>query len=854
MNSISFKRGLAFLLSAILFLLSGGMELSAQSTVTLNGLVRDSLTHEPIPYAAVFLRGSDRGVLTNDNGKFKIVTAKNFTSIDVSSMGYESKTILPKKNGKYDLTIELKPIGVKLKEVIVKPRKEKYSKKNNPAVDFVNRIRNAKNQTDPKNNEFYNYDKYERITIALNNISPTSNKNLILKKFEFLKEHIDTSEISGRPILNVSTREKASQIHYRRDPESEKEVILGVRQAGLDDFVDQESMRIIYEDFFSDIDLYKNDVNLLHNRFVSPLSTLAPDFYRFYLTDTVMVDNDMCIELSFVPRNSQSFGFTGKVFVPVADTTMFIKKVVMNVPKEINLNFIERLYIEQEFEKAPDGSRLLKRDDLTAEISIMPGTQGLYFRRNSGYDNHNFNPPEDTKVFKELGNTIMLHDAEVKDDDFWNSKRIVAISKREENVGGLAKLLRKIPLYYWGEKFLKIMVNGYVSTGKNSKFDIGPVNTVISSNHLEGARLRFGGITTANLCKRLFARGYAAYGTKDKVWKYQGELEYSFTDKKYHSREFPVHSLRATHMYDVDMLGQHFAFANQDNMFLSLKRHTDYQITYHRVSRLDYTLELRNNFSVVATFKHERQEATPWMTFITGYGRKFGHYDEASFSVQLRYAPGEKFYQAKTQRASINADAPVFTLTHTYAPKGFLGSMFEINKTELSVQKRFWFSAFGYLNTIVKGGHIWSKSAYPDLLIPNANLSYTIQPESFAMMEPMEFMNDSYASWDISYWANGAIFNYIPYFKKLKLREVFSFRGIWGHLSRKNNPEYDSGLFSFPQINNTVPMKHTPYMEAGVGIDNIFKILRLEYVWRLTYRDRPGIDKNGLRFSLHFTF
>lgn len=841
-------------LLAIVIISMAGISARAQSTITLNGIVRDSLTHEPIPYAAVFLKGSDRGGLTDEDGRFKIVTAKNFTAIEVSSMGYESKTVFPKKNGKYDLSIDLMPIGVKLKEVVVKPKKEKYSKKNNPAVDFVTRIRNAKHLTDPKNNAYYNYDKYERITIALNNFSPTSNKNLILKKFNFLKEHIDTSEVSGRPILNLSTREKASQIHYRRNPESEKEVILGVRQAGLDDFLDQENMRTLYEDFFSDIDLYQNNVDLLHNKFVSPLSGLAPDFYRFYLTDTVMVGNESCIELSFVPRNSQSFGFTGKVYVPAGDTTMFIRKVVMNVPKEINLNFIEKLYIEQEFERAPNGARLLVKDDLTAEISLMPGTQGLYFRRNSGYANHNFAPPVNEDMFRELGSTIMHPDAEVRNGDFWNQKRIVAISRREENVGGLASLLRKVPLYYWGEKFLKIMVNGYVTTGKDSKFDIGPVNTVISSNHLEGVRLRLGGMTTANLNNRLFARGYAAYGTKDKVWKYQGELEYSFTDKKYHSREFPIHSLRLTHLYDVDMLGQHFAFANQDNMFLSLKRHTDYQITYHRVSRLDYTLELRNNFSVVATIKHERQEATPWMTFITGYGRKFGHYDVTSFAVQLRYAPGEKFYQAKTQRVSINAEVPVFTLTHTYAPKGFMNSMFEINRTELSVQKRFWFSAFGYLDMILKGGHLWSKSAYPDLLIPNANLSYTIQPETFALMEPMEFMNDSYVSWDMAYWANGAIFNYIPYFKKLKLREVFSFRGIWGHLSKKNNPDFDYDLFSFPKINNTIAMGHTPYMEIGVGIDNIFKIMRLDYVWRLTYRDRPGIDKSGLRLALHFTF
>ena len=174
------------------------------------------------------------------------------------------------------------------------------------------------------------------------------------------------------------------------------------------------------------------------------------------------------------------------------------------------------------------------------------------------------------------------------------------------------------------------------------------------------------------------------------------------------------------------MLGQHYAFTNADNMFLSFKRHDDLQIDYLRTTSLKYTLELANNFSVEAFIDHQRQEATEYMTFVLPSGTVYNHYNETSFNVRLRYAPGEKVYQMKSDRIRINEEAPAFMLTHVYAPKGFLGNMFEINKTEFSVIKRFWFSAFGYLDGIIKGGHLWSKSPYPDLLIPNANLSYTI--------------------------------------------------------------------------------------------------------------------------------
>lgn len=841
--------GAVVILASLLFVLP-----SHAAGFTVSGTVCDSVTKRIVPYATVKANTTNWVIQASDKGKFSLSLNSLPDSLTVSALGFTTTTIPYSEFLRSGKKIYIASTGVKLNEVVVKPHKEKYSKKNNPAVDFVNKIRNARDLTDPKRNDNYNYSQYERITIALNNISPESNRNLILKKFDFLRDHIDTSEVSSTPILTLSTREKLSEVHYRKSPKSQKEEIQAMRQEGLDDFMDANNMQTLYEDFFKNIDLYDNDIDLLHNRMVSPLSKIAPDFYKFYLTDTVLIDSVRCIELSFVPRNSESFGFTGKVYVPEGDSTMFIKKVTMSVPKAINLNFIEGLYINQEYEKAPDGSRLPVRDDLVAEVAIMPGTQGIYFRRSTAYANHNFRELANQSIFDNLGESIEIGNIYARDSLYWSSNRLIPLKHGEKRINKLTAGLRSNKFYKVSESLLKIMVLGYVKTGRESKFDIGPVNTLVSHNTLEGYRFRLGGMTTANLSRRLFLRGYGAYGTRDHKFKYSGELEYSFTDKRYHSREFPVHSLRLTHTYDVNMLGQHYLFTNADNVFLSFKRHKDHQIDYLRTTSLDYTLELRNNFSLVASVKHNRQEATEFITFVTPYGRIYNHYNETGFSIQLRYAPGEKVYQMASDRIRINEDAPTFMLTHTYAPKGFLSNMFEINKTEFSVSKRFWFSAFGYLDGIVKAGHLWSSSPYPDLLIPNANLSYTIQPESFALMNPMEFMNDSYASWDLTYWANGAIFNYIPYFKKLKLREVFSFRGLWGHLSKKNNPKYNNDLFAFPVENETKEMSATPYMEVGVGIDNIFRILRLDYVWRLTYRKGPNVDKGGLRLALHFTF
>lgn len=824
--------------------------------------VIDSISKKRIPFVAILIEENKRGQLTDENGRADLYVKVNADSMTLvcSVIGYGKKSVTIKADTP-KVIIELPPEGIKIEEVTVRGKKKKYSKKNNPAVEFVNRIRNGADLTDPRvRHENYNYNRYERITLGANKFNVENyDKGFFANKFRFLAEHVDTSVVTGSPILIISVKEKASEIHFRKEPKTEKEIVTAIKRTGLDDITDQESVQVFLEDILREIDLYQNDINILQNRFVSPLSRIAPDFYKFFLTDTVDIDGERCVELSFTPRNTAVFGFSGQVYVPENDTTMFIKRVDMHLPPRINLNFIDKLYMRQDYERASDGTRLKVRDDFTAEISVIPGMQGLYTRRSTRYDSHNFQPVDSGRnVFGYMQHTVIPDSAYTRGDDYWTSVNgFEPATKNEKRIGTLVSRMRGVPLYYWSEKILKILVSGYVSTNrdpKKSKFDVGPMNTLISGNDIEGARFRIGGMTTANLSPHWFSRGYTAYGTKDHKWKYGAELEYSFNKKRYHSREFPIHSIRFNSLYDVDQIGQHYLFTNMDNVFLSLKRMENRLMTYHLVNKLQYTLELQNNFSLITSIESERQEATAYVPFVNGLGKSFNHYNESTLALTLRFAPGEKFYQTKSYRIPVNLDVPVIQLTHTYGPKNFLGNTFAINKTELSAQKRFWFSAFGFLDVILKGGHVWECAPFPNLLIPNANLSYTIQPESYALMNPMEFINDTYFSWDLTYWANGAILNYIPLLKKLKLREAFGFKGLCGTLSDRNNPLLHPELFRFPVDGQTVNMKWKPYMEVSVGLDNILKCLRIDYVWRLSYLDAPDIDKSGLRVAFHATF
>lgn len=817
----------------------------------IRGIVRDSISNEPLPMASVVISGAGYGAVADKDGIFEIVAPDKAKVLQVTCVGYEKKLVPVKKNQLNTYVIYMTPATTELQEVVVHRRK--YSKKNNPAVDFLNRLKDRAPLTDPRRNPYYSYDRYERLTLGINDFDAETRRGMA-QTIENLEEHIDTSEISGKPYLSLLVKEKFARQHYRHSPEASREVVTGLRDDGFDEFFDPSQMRIFFEDVMREIDLYCNDINIFQNRFVSPLSRIAPDFYKFYLTDTVMIEDERCIVLSFYPHNHSSFGFMGNVYVPENDSTMFIKRVEMHLPREINLNFIRDLYIAQDYVKGPDGSRLKVHDDMIAEMSIISGGTGMYLSRRSAYANHSFDAVADS-IFAGGGASVVLKEAKVRDEDFWQEARYVNIARGESKVGELLRKFREKPIYYWSEKIARVLFQGYIPTASPSKFDIGPVNSMLSFNSIEGTRVRFGGMTTSALSPRWFSRIYGAYGFKDHKWKYGLEVEYSFIDKEYHSREFPVKALRFTSSYDIDRPGQSYMFTTPDNIVLSLKRMSDDRIIYKRLNQLQFILETRYDFSVGVNIANIRRESAPCMPFIDGYGRQFDHLNENSIELTLRYAPGERFFQTRTYRLPVNLDAPAITLRHLFSPKGFGGARYGVNVTEIDIAKRWWFSAFGYLDTYLDAGHVWGKTSFLNLLVPNANLSYIIQPRSFALLNPMEFFNSTYASFDITYWANGALFNFIPYLKDLKLREVFAFRGIWGHLSKKNNPAYDPSLLQFPDNTGLINLGDTPYMEASVGVENIFKVLRVDYVWRLNYRNVPyEIDKSGIRIAVHVTF
>lgn len=836
-----------------ILLISAALWLTAAGTDRhIRGIVRDSITTEGIPYASITVDGTATGTVADSRGLFELVVPEGAVSVTAATQGYAPRTVALWQNSLNLLDIYLPPQAQELREVVV--RKQKYTKRGNPAVEFARRLRERADITDPRRRPYYSYDRYERITLGLNDFDTASHRAMS-RRIPFLAEHVDTSALTGKPVLTMSVNETASTVYHRSEPAADREVVHGRRRRGVDEVLEAENVQTLLSEAFREVDLYDSDIRLLRNNFISPLSALAPDFYRFYLVDTVEVAGTPCTVLAFYPRNPASTGFIGHVYVERDDSAMAVRRVELRVSPEINLNFVDRLLIVQEFGRGPGGERIKTVDRLVAEMRFMPGTPQVYGARSISLRGHSFKAAPDS-IYGGLAATRTEADANERDSLFWAEAASLPPSQAESRVALLMQRLRRVPLYYYGEMLLQRMFTGYWPTGNPSRFDIGPLNTIASYNSVEGLRLRFGGMTTAALSPRWFGRAYGAYGFRDHRWKYGGEVEYSFHDKRVHSREFPVHSLRLSHTYDMDRLGSHYLYTSQDNFVLSLTRMADHLQVYRRETRLKYTLELENNFSVEATAEHVRLEEGPYVGFADGTGRSYGHYGRWALEVQLRYAPGEKFLQARSMRIPANLDAPVMVLRHRFSPKGFGGNRFAVQVTEASFSKRFWLSIVGRLDVVAGAGHVWSSAPFPDLLIPNANISYTIQPGSFALMNPMEFVNTSYVSCDLTYRPQGLLLNLIPGVRRLGLREIVGFRALWGHLDRRCTPGAERPeLFSFPAEANVTEMKRGPYMEIAAGLDNILRCLRVDYVWRLSYRDVPyPIDRSGVRVALHLTF
>ena len=840
----------------VALLLVSTLQLMAQQKITGRVIDEDGFA---VSYASVQYRGHKIAVSSDSQGKFSIEKHPGWV-LTVSALSYKSQTI--SVNEKMDfIEVKLKDDSHKLNEVVVKTKRGKYSRKDNPAVELMRRVIAAKKKTDLSNHDYYQYDKYQKITLALNDLKKEQLEGKFFSKRQYLLDQVETSPYNGKLTLPVSIDETVSQHIYRKDPKTEKDIIKGQQSNGIGQVIQTgEILNTALKDAFTDVDIYDDYVRLLQYPFPSPIGRTGISFYHYYIEDTVYVERDLCYHLQFIPANSQDFGFRGELYV-LADSSLHVKKCNLYMPHNTDVNYVKNMKIEQEYTRLDNGEWVLSKDDMIAELHVNSVLQDLLVVRNTRLTDYAFD--ELPKIlFK--GKAKVRHDMDAmnRDEAYWNKYRQVDLTKSESSMDSFIHRMENSKGFKYIIFFVKALMENYVeigggTDGKKSKFDLGPVNTYISKNFVDGIRLRLAGRTMAALNPHFFWDGYAAYGTKSNDWYTGNIFTYSLNKKKNSPFEFPMRNLTFEVARDVTSPSDENLLHNKDNFFMTFRAATqDEMFLYHR-QKLAFTYETDWGFRFNTSLRFQSNRTVGNLHYYHLDGTEVKKIRMTDLNVGINYNPGVTYVNTKQQRLPINLDSPEIGLSHTMGFRGFMGGQYHSNITKLSIYKRQWLGSWGYLDFHAIGQAQWNKVPFPMLILPPINLSYFEQETTISLMKDWEFLNDRQVFWALSWDMNGKLLNRIPLIKKLKWREWFAIKGVWGHLTDKNNPyleknQGDGRLFKFPK--NSHVMNDTPYWECVAGVHNIFKFFSVEYVRRLTYLNNNNIDKWGIRFGFMMSF
>ncbi len=828
--------------------------LLTKSQTIVKGFVKDAITMKPLQFVSIYFEGG-KGVNTGEDGSYSIITYRDkLSSISFSFTGYKvlTRKIVAGKEQIINVELELKDA---LKGVVVKTKKRgKYRNRDNPAVELIDLVIDNKKNNRITSYDFVNYQQYEKLSLSLTNKPEKLIKNRLFRNYKFILENIDSTTIEGKSLLPIYLEEKLSDRYLKKDPEKDKTILLGQKKVNYGDFLDDNGISQYLSRLYSDINIYDNNVTILTTQFLSPIADMGPTFYRYYIRDTVEVDGIKLVKLYFTPKNPNDLLFRGTMFITL-DGKYGVQKISMTISKNANLNWTRELRINQDFEKADDGRYHVIKSSMLAEFALTKNASGgVMGERTVSFKNFQINQPAPDSIYNGKDLVVKTY-ATAPPDSFWITSRHSPLTTVETKAYYNIDSLKNMRSFKRFGEIVTLLFSGYKSFGK---WELGNMNTFYSFNPVEGFKLRVGGRTTPKFSNFLYFDNYFAYGFKDKKLKYLAAATYSFNHKSIYS--FPLNYLRVSYQYDTKIPGQELLFTNEDNLLLSFKRGNNNKWLYNNFLKAEYVREFGKNIRYTFGFKNWKQTPAGDITYQKTDDNTFiQDVTTSEFSGELRWAPNEQFYQGKNYRIPIINKYPVFKVRFIAGIKGLLKGEYNYQNVNLSMEKRFYLSQLGYADVLVEGGYIFGKLPFPLLTIHRANQTYAYQIYSYNLMNFMEFVSDKFAATNLDFYFNGFFFNKIPLIKKLKLREVASFKILYGGVRDENDPAKTQDLFNFPKDGTigkqtTFALNRQPYIEMSVGIANIFRLLRVDIVKRVTYLDNPDIAKWGIRTKIRFDF
>lgn len=843
------KAGLLF---AVFIPLSGMAQDAGTKIMTkVTGRVTDAVSNQPIPAITIVFNDSHYQSRTDENGNFVLSAPGLFSQVTFSYLGYEPVTRTIRPGALNELQIKLHNSQTQLKEVAISSGShQRYRNKGNPAVELIQQIIDHKPLNRMKSSDYLQYDQYERIGLSVFNIPEALMRRRLFSKYKFLLDTVSRINGKQQTSLPVYFNEKLSRHFFRKHPEKSITMLKAEKGMNIIKFIDTAGLDIYLNRLYgNNIDLYQNNIFIITNQFLSPIADHAPDFYKFFITDTIKLGKEKMVEVSFTPRSKGDLLFEGKLLVTL-DGRYAVTSCELNVNKQINVNFLRSLQINLDFKPYPGNHYCLTKSNVKADFGILKDKgMALFGERTVNYSSYKLDSAQTDEFYKGKSLQTEMRSGQA-DSTYWVEHRTdtlsMAQSRAYTNVGRL-------------EKMHSFKVETWIAATLSGGFaDIGPVQfgeigSFFTFNSQEGPRFQFGGRTTPKFNSSLYFEGFAAYGAKDKQAKYDVSSYYSFN--KTPAYRFPNDYLKVRYLSDIGLPGQTFRIGNAQNALTSFQTgKTDYWL-YNKIFSVAYVKDFENHFSYNIAFKNWRQRAAGTLVYQLNDAGATVVPDLTTTEIDFgfRYAPHEQILQGTMYRRTIYSKYPILNLQVNHAFKGILSSEFSYTNISANIYKRFYFSQLGYADITILGSLITGKVPFPLLNISPANQAIAYDPQAYNKMNYLEFVSDHYVGMNFTQSFDGFLLNKVPLIKHLKWREFLSFKVLYGGLRTENDPLQSKGLYQFPLGSNgntgTYGLGSTPYVEAGAGVGNIFKVLRVDLIRRFNYLQHGGVSPYGIKLS-----
>lgn len=808
----------------ILSILFSVINVNAQKT-EVSGKVTEAGSKNTIPYVSIYFKGTFTGTMSDLNGNYNLSSTKPSAIVEFSAVGYKSKEFTIKLNTVNKLDVSLEEDIISLGEVTVRPGE-------NPAIPLFRKIIEHKKENNPSNFPSWKSKLYTKTEIDIKNVNGSLRKKKLLKQFQFVFKYLDSLEIEGKTFLPVFFTETVSKYYHNSVTNVNSEEIIANKASGMTtDMITQFTGKM-----YEGVNPYDNYIMISDIGLISPLNSMGLQFYHYYLRDSSIVAGRKIYEIAFKPKSPQDPTFKGKFWIE--DETFALTKIDIQLSAKANVNFINNLQYSAEYQK--NGERRVPRNELLiADLDIKKDKDseniGIMGRKTNVYQDFTFVDAVPISV-KQKDAIIVNKDAIKKDDLFWENSRPFELQKRESGIYAMVDSIKNVPLYKTVVEYLYMFYYGYRDLGK---VEVGPYFSLISSNQIEGNRVRFGGRTTAKFNKNLRLNGYGAYGFGDKDFKYGGGFEYYFSKK-------PLSKISFQASHDYELLGKSSNAFTRDNILTSVL--SKGPITkLNMIDRADATFnqEWKRGYSNQITVSSANIFSGPLVPFVDPQGNLVPSIRTGEIKLNSRYAPKETVVQDGFERNTFGTFDPVLNIGITSGIKGFLGGDYSYTKVDLNFSNKMALNPIGFMNYYFQAGKIWGNVPYPLMKIHEGNESYAFDLYAFNLMDYQEFVSDTYASLFLEHHFQGFFLNKIPLFRRLKWREIVGMRTLFGSYDPAKHTDlvFPTGMKG---------LKSMPYTEFSAGIENILKIIRVDAVWRYNYNDTQKV-KLGIMFSLQIT-